>query len=60
MGQRNQFKPGDEVPNNGTYIEIGERLDVTGITNPKMVKLRKGDRFPDTTNEDRKWTRFKR
>ncbi|UOF90640.1 YjzC family protein [Fodinisporobacter ferrooxydans] len=59
MGQRNQFGPGDKVPNNGVYIEIGERAEVTGVSNPKKMKLHKGDRFPDTTNEDRKWTRYK-
>ena len=59
VGQRNQFEPGDEVPNNGIYVEIGERADVTGVKDPKMVKLERGDRFPKTTNVDRKWSRKK-
>jgi hypothetical protein len=59
MGQQNQFEPGDKVPNNGWYVEIGERSEVTGITNPRRVHLQRGDRFPDTANEDRKWTRVR-
>lgn len=53
MGQNHQFKPGQKVPNNGSYVEIGE----TGSTvnNPKKVKLEAGDTFPDTTNHNRVW-----
>lgn len=56
MGERSQFEPGDRAPNDGEYIEIGERAFHMGIENPKHVYLQKGERFPDTTNEDRKWT----
>jgi hypothetical protein len=53
MGQNHQFEPGQKAPNNGIYVEIGE----TGSTvvEPKSVKLKAGDIFPDTTNENRKW-----
>ncbi|GLI86388.1 MULTISPECIES: YjzC family protein [Rossellomorea] len=54
MGQRRHFKGGEKAPNNGIYIEIGE----TGSTvnHPKQAKLKAGDRFPETTNDDRHWT----
>lgn len=55
MGENRQFVPGQEAPNDGEYIEIGE----TGVNvmDPQIVRLRKGDRFPDTTNHNRKWAR---
>lgn len=55
MGEKTEFEPGDKAPNNGTYMEIGEISMDTEIHDPKHVKLRKGDRFPSTTNKDRKW-----
>ncbi|MFB1050199.1 YjzC family protein [Paraliobacillus sp. JSM ZJ581] len=53
MGQNHQFEPGQKAPNNGIYVEVGE----TGSTvnKPKSVKLSVGDKFPETTNSDRKW-----
>lgn len=48
------FNPGDKAPNNGIYVEIGETGDM--VQNPKSVKLNAGDTFPETTNDDRKWT----
>ena len=57
MAQRNQFEPGYKAPNNGWYIEIGETGREASITDPKIVHLAKGEPFPETTNEDRKWTR---
>ncbi|WP_182199930.1 YjzC family protein [Paraliobacillus salinarum] len=53
MGMNHQFEPGQKAPNNGIYVEIGE----TGSTvnNPKSVKLTAGEKFPETTNKDRKW-----
>ncbi|GGJ01503.1 hypothetical protein GCM10010885_08380 [Alicyclobacillus cellulosilyticus] len=60
MGQHNQFEPGWEVPNDGEYIEIGEHPDSGNhIRNPRRVRLRKGDTFPETTNGNRKWTRVR-
>ncbi|MFD2672199.1 YjzC family protein [Marinicrinis sediminis] len=55
MGQQTEFEPGDKVPNNGHYIEVGETAFHMGIENPQMVELERGDTFPDTTNKDRKW-----
>jgi len=54
MGQSHQFKPGQKAPNNGLYIEIGDSGST--VVNPKRVKLRAGDRFPENSNDDRVWT----
>lgn len=54
MGQSRQFRAGQKAPNNGVYIEIGEEGD--GVMNPKMIKLKAGDRFPENSNHNRKWT----
>ncbi|KGA97387.1 hypothetical protein AJ85_03080 [Alkalihalobacillus alcalophilus ATCC 27647 = CGMCC 1.3604] len=54
MGQNRQFVPGQKAPNNGIYVEIGETGDP--VTKPKSVKLHAGDEFPETTNDNRKWT----
>ncbi|KIL47075.1 YjzC family protein [Jeotgalibacillus campisalis] len=53
MGQNHQFKPGQKAPNNGYYVEIGE----TGSTvnDPNQIKLKAGDEFPDTKNQNRVW-----
>ncbi|EPZ43573.1 YjzC family protein [Alicyclobacillus acidoterrestris] len=59
MGERSEFNPGYKVPNTGVYIEVGEHPDSDGLTAPKRVRLHKGDRFPTTTNENRKWHRVK-
>lgn len=59
MAQHRQFEPGWEVPNDGTYVEVGEHPDSAGIHNPKQVHLHKGDLFPGTTNGNRKWTKVK-
>lgn len=54
MGQNRQFRPGQKAPNNGVYIEIGE----TGSTvnNPKVLRLKAGDAFPENSNHNRLWT----
>jgi hypothetical protein len=54
MGQAHQFKPGDKAPNNGVYIEIGETN--SNVTRPRQIKLRAGEAFPETQNDNRKWT----
>lgn len=54
VGQSHQFEPGHKAPNNGIYVEIGETGD--NVKNPKSVKLRAGDTFPETSNHNRKWT----
>ncbi|WP_042455395.1 YjzC family protein [Neobacillus dielmonensis] len=54
MGQNRQFRSGQKAPNNGIYVEIGD----TGspVVNPKRLKLKAGDRFPETSNDERLWT----
>jgi hypothetical protein len=54
MGQNRQFNHGQKAPNNGIYVEIGETGDM--VQNPKKVKLKSGDSFPETSNQNRKWT----
>jgi YjzC-like protein len=54
MGQNRQFKSGKKAPNNGVYIEVGDTGD--NVNKPKMIKLKAGDRFPETSNDDRVWT----
>ncbi|MBN2981166.1 MULTISPECIES: YjzC family protein [Cohnella] len=58
MGEWSEFEPGDRAPNDGVYIEIGEASFHTGITDPKRVHLKKGERFPETQNKNRKWKKF--
>lgn len=53
MGQNRQFRAGQKAPNNGIYMEIGEEGD--SVMNPKQVKLKAGDRFPENSNHNRKW-----
>lgn len=57
MGEQTEFKPGMKAPNDGTYIEIGENDFHMGINNPKQISLKAGEKFPETTNKDRKWTK---
>lgn len=57
MGERTEFNPGDEVPNDGEYIEVGENDRIMGIIDPKTVTLQAGASFPETTNHNRKWKR---
>jgi hypothetical protein len=54
MGQQRHFQSGDKAPNNGIYIEIGETGD--NVKNPKKIKLKAGDTFPETSNHNRHWT----
>jgi hypothetical protein len=54
MGQNRRFRAGQKAPNNGTYVEIGEEGD--GVMNPKRIKLKAGDRFPENSNHNRQWT----
>jgi len=57
MGEWTQFNAGDHVPNDGQYIEVGENAFHMGINNPKIVTLKQGDTFPETSNHNRKWHR---
>ena len=56
MGQNRQFRPGQKAPNNGIYIETGETG--SNIVNPKKMKMKAGDVFPETSNHNRLWTYF--
>lgn len=53
MGKRRQLRAGNQVPNDGVYIEIGEEGD--SVMNPKQVRLEKGERLPENSNHNRKW-----
>jgi hypothetical protein len=57
MGERTEFEPGMRAPNDGTYIETGENDFHMGINDPRQVKLKKGEKFPEATNQNRKWTK---
>lgn len=54
MGQNRQFRPGQKAPNNGLYIEIGETG--SNVNNPQKLKMKAGDRFPETSNHNRLWS----
>jgi hypothetical protein len=54
MGQNHQFRPGQKAPNNGFYVEIGETGSM--VVNPKKIRLKAGDHFPETSNHNRLWT----
>lgn len=54
VGQSRQFRSGQKAPNNGFYVEVGETGD--NVKNPRKIKLKAGDSFPETENENRIWT----
>ncbi len=54
MGQQHRFKAGQKAPNNGEYIEVGETG--SNVNHPQKVRLQAGDKFPETTNENRQWS----
>lgn len=54
MGQSHRFRAGQKAPNNGVYMEVGETG--SGVQDPKQVKLKAGDRFPENSNHNRQWT----
>ncbi|GGE43781.1 hypothetical protein GCM10011391_23250 [Pullulanibacillus camelliae] len=54
-GQNNRFKPGDKVPNDGTYMEIGETGSM--VETPEIIHKKAGQEFPTTANKDRVWMR---
>lgn len=59
MGEKTQFKAGDKAPNNGLYVEVSEQRHAGSPTENQIVRLERGERFPDTGNKDRKWTHKK-
>jgi len=58
MGEKTEFKPGEEAPNDGRYIEIGERAFHMGVVDPQIINMKAGSKFPETTNHNRKWKRL--
>jgi hypothetical protein len=58
MGEKTEFRPGEEAPNTAHYIEIGENDDIMHINNPKKISMKAGDTFPNTSNHNRKWTKM--
>ncbi|CAM3075876.1 YjzC family protein [Paenibacillus sediminis] len=58
MGEQTEFEPGDKAPNDGVYMEVGEKSFHTEIQNPKRIKLQAGETFPETTNKNRKWKKM--
>lgn len=57
IGEKTMFEPGEKAPNDGVYMESGDRDFHTGIQDPKQVELKKGERFPKTSRQRRKWTK---
>lgn len=58
MGEWSEFEPGHRAPNAGRYREVGEKDRIMGINDPQIIELEKGERFPKTTNKNRKWVRM--
>jgi hypothetical protein len=58
MGEKTEFRPGEKAPNTASYIEIGENDFQMGINNPQKVTLKAGEKFPNTSNHNRKWTKM--
>jgi hypothetical protein len=58
MGEKTEFRPGEEAPNSAYYIEIGENDRIMGINNPQKISLEAGEKFPNTSNHNRKWTKM--
>lgn len=54
MGEYTHFHFGQKAPNNGLYREIGE--EGNSVSDPKSIKLKVGDKFPQNSNHDRVWT----
>jgi hypothetical protein len=55
MGERTRFRPGDKAPNDGIYMEVGVDDFHMGIEDPRRVVVKKGQKLPDTKNQDRLW-----
>jgi len=54
MGENRHFRAGQKAPNDGIYIEIGEKG--SSVVNPRQVRLQSGQRFPENSNHNRIWT----
>ncbi|WP_077616798.1 YjzC family protein [Caenibacillus caldisaponilyticus] len=55
MGEPTRFHPGDEVPNDGLYMEIGETGSM--VETPAIISLKAGQKFPTCANQNRVWIR---
>lgn len=61
MGEKTEYEKGDKAPNPGVYTEVGEaRSFHTEIQNPKRIEMEKGDTFPETSNQNRKWKKVEK
>lgn len=58
MGEWSEFNQGHTAPNDGWYIEVGEKDFHMGITNPRKIHLKKGQKFPEPSNDRRKWKKM--
>ena len=58
MGEKTEFRPGEKAPNTAHYIEIGENDRIMGINDPQKISLTAGERFPNTSNHNRKWKKM--
>lgn len=54
MGEHSRFREGEKSPKNQVYIEIGETG--SGVEDPMIIDLKKGEKFPATRNKNRVWT----
>ncbi len=54
MGEHSRFHEGEKSPKNQVYIEIGETG--SGVEDPMIITLKKGEKFPATRNKNRVWT----
>jgi hypothetical protein len=60
VAERTEFHEGDKAPNPGIYQEYGSMSYQSQITNPQRIEMKKGDKFPKMTNEDRVWKKVKK
>ncbi|KUO94737.1 YjzC family protein [Ferroacidibacillus organovorans] len=56
MGERTLFVGGEQAPNDGFYVEVSEQRHGSPVNDPQGVQLKRGDRFPELSDKDRKWT----
>lgn len=59
MGERTHFTPGEQAPNDGFYMEVSEDHPAGSVKDPQIIRLTRGESFPETTNVNRKWTHRK-
>lgn len=57
MGEQSRYTVGQKAPNDGEYMEVGDSSVHMGVKNPKHIHLKKGERFPENSNDDRVWVK---